>query len=239
MTPREAAARRAMDYVREGMTLGLGTGRTASHFVATLGERWSRDPFPLRCVATSRQTYELASRWRIPLADLNEVDRIDLTVDGADEVDPALNLIKGGGGALVREKLVAAASQELIIVCDASKLRPALGAFPLPIAILPFGWRTTLRRLQTFCQHVTLRLSNGPDTSPYTTDDGLYIADMHLQVIRDPGALERSLKCITGVAEVGLFVGMTSRVLVGHDDGHVEEKTRLQTVLQPGGGNAT
>lgn len=226
MNAKEAAARQAVTYVQSGMTLGLGTGSTATYFIEALGERMAQENFSLRGVPTSDRSRELATNWHIPLIALEEVETIDLTVDGADEVDPSLNLIKGGGGALVREKLVAAASRELLIVCDEGKLRPTLGAFPLPVAIIPFGWNSTLRRLQEFCGNITLREASLTPGKPFVTDDGLYVVDMHLESIRDVAALEQNLKCVTGVVEVGLFVGLTTRILIGHADGAVEERTR-------------
>jgi ribose 5-phosphate isomerase A len=221
---KEVAARRAVEYVQDGMTLGLGTGSTATFAIQALGERIKQEGLHVRGVPTSSRSRELAEQFQIPLADLSDVDGIDLTMDGADELDPAFNLIKGGGGALLREKLVAAASREVLIICDETKLHPALGAFPLPVAIVPFGWKSTLRRLQTYCQTLSLREAKASPGQPYITDDGLYIVDMHLGAIRDPVALEKNLKRLTGVVEVGLFIGLATRVIVGYPEGRFEEK---------------
>jgi ribose 5-phosphate isomerase A len=223
---KEVAARRAVEYVQDGMTLGLGTGSTATFAIAALGERVKQEGLRVHGVATSSRSRELAEQYQIPLVDLSDVDAVDLTMDGADEVDPAFNLIKGAGGALLREKLVAAASREVLIFCDETKLRPALGVSPLPVAIVPFGWKSTLGRLQTFCPTLSLRESKETVGQPYVTDDGLYIVDMRLGAIRDPSSLEKNLKSVTGVVEVGLFIGLASRVIVGYPDGHFEEKTR-------------
>ncbi len=227
MDAKEAAARKAVEYVRSGMTLGLGSGSTATHAIRAIGERVRQEGLQVRGVPTSGRSRELAETLGIPLVDLWDVHEIDLTIDGADEVDPALHLIKGGGGALVREKLVACASQERIIICDESKLKPALGAFPLPIAILPFGWKTTRQRLEHFGGTITLR--EQPDTGePFVTDDGLYIVDMHLGRIANVPALERNLKEIVGVVEVGLFVDLVSRLIIGYANGHVEERVPIE-----------
>jgi len=219
------AARKAVAYVQNGMILGLGSGSTAAHAIRFLGERIRKEGLEVRGVPTSGRSRRLAEELGIPLIDLVGVDAIDLTIDGADEVDPALHLIKGGGGALVREKIVACASRELIIICDDSKLKPALGAFPLPVAVVPFGWETTRRRLERFGGAITLRQA-ADSNAPFVTDDGFYILDLHLGRIEDVPALERQLKQVVGVVEVGLFVGLASRVVVGYTDGHTEERVR-------------
>ncbi len=219
---KEAAARKAITYVRDGMTLGLGTGSTAAWALRALGERVQNEGLQVRGVATSAHSQKLAMALGIPLMSLSEVEAIDLTIDGADEIDPFLNCIKGGGGALVREKLVAYASREFVVICDERKTKPALGTFPIPVAVVPFGWETTQRRLQRLTPNVTLRLA--ADNAPYVTDDGLHILDLHMGLIADPADWERRLKMVAGVAEVGLFVGMAARVVIGFDDGHTEER---------------
>lgn len=222
MDPKEAVGRAAAHYVRDGMTIGIGTGSTAAFLIQALGERVQNEGLHLRAVPTSVRSEELARALSIPIISLTEAGELDLTIDGADDVDPALNLIKGAGGALLREKLVAASSHEFIVICDESKLKPALGVHPLPVAVIPFGVEAVHRQLRRFTENVVLRtLSSG---SPFVTDDGLYIFDLHLERILDPAALERNLKQIVGVAEVGLFVHMTSRLLIGYADGHVEER---------------
>lgn len=221
MDAKEVAARKAVEYVKDGMTLGLGSGSTATHAIRFIGERVKNEGLRVRGIPTSGRSRELAEELGIPLTDFAEVSELDLTIDGADETDTRLNLIKGGGGALLREKIVASASRERIIICDESKLHTTLGTFPLPLVVTPFGWESTRRLLARFGGTITLRETQ--EGKPFLTDDGLYIVDMHLGRILDPVALERNLKEIVGVLEVGLFVGMTSRLIVGYTDGRIEE----------------
>ncbi len=176
----------------------------------------------VRGVPSSERSRALAESLNIPIVALTDLREIDLTIDGADEVDPDFNLIKGGGGALLREKIVASASREVLIIVDASKIKPALGGFPLPVAILPFGVQATLRRLAAFGTAVTLRPDPKKPAQPFVTDDGLHIADVCLHPVTDPAPLERALKQIVGVAEVGLFIGLATQIIVGHADGRVE-----------------
>ena len=150
MDPKEVAARAAVAYVQDGMKLGLGTGSTAVHFLRLLGKRIQAERLQVVGVPTSEGSRAMSLQAGIPLCDLSEVDALDLGVDGADETDPDLNIIKGGGGALAREKLVASVCRQLIIVCDSSKIKIRLGAFPVPVVVLPFAWQTTQRRLQAF-----------------------------------------------------------------------------------------
>ncbi|HLK61387.1 MAG TPA: ribose-5-phosphate isomerase RpiA [Chthonomonadaceae bacterium] len=224
MDAKEAAARRAVAYVQDGMTIGIGSGSTATFAIRAIGERVQNEGLKVRGVPTSSKSRSLAEAMSIPEFELSESLPIDLTIDGADEVDPSLHLIKGGGGALLREKLVASASKALLVICDESKLKPTLGAFPLPVAVVPFGWETTRRRLQRFGDTITLRrVSENGD--PFVSDDGLFILDLHLGKILDAAALEDNIKRTVGVVEVGLFVGLTSRVIVGYADGRTEERT--------------
>ena len=223
MEAKEAAALRAVSYVRDGMTIGIGSGSTATFAIRAIGERVMREGLRIRGVPTSTRSRSLAESLNIPEIDLTASVPIDLTIDGADEVDSNLNLVKGGGGALLREKLVAKASRQLLIICDSTKLVPALGAFPLPVAVAPFGWETTRTRLQRFCEAITLRKSSDGN-QPYLSDDGLYILDLHLGKILDVPSLEENIKRTVGVVEVGLFVGLTSRVIIGYPDGHTEER---------------
>jgi ribose 5-phosphate isomerase A len=225
MDPKMAAARKALELVRDGMALGLGTGSTAIHFIDALGEKVRREGWSVRAVPTSDRSRRQAEQLGIPLADLSEVRCLDLAVDGADEADGALNLIKGGGGALLREKLVAAAAREFVVVCDSSKFKETLGAFPLPVAVVPFGWESTAGRLERL--GVEARLRKGPEgVEPYLTDDGLYILDMQFGRIENPAGLEREIKQVTGVVDVGLFVGLASRLILGYEDGRTEEISR-------------
>ncbi|MFQ5785964.1 MAG: ribose-5-phosphate isomerase RpiA [Alphaproteobacteria bacterium] len=210
------AAGRSLDFIADGMTLGLGTGSTAAHVVRLLGER-VRDGLSVTAVPTSRATETLARDCGIPLAALEDVTRLDLTIDGADEVDPELRLIKGGGGALLHEKIVASASARFVVVADSSKLVPRLGAFPLPVEAVPFAWKVVAERLGEDGHRPTLR--RGRDGKPFVTDDGNYILDCACGVIADPEALARRLDAIAGVVEHGLFLGMADCVVVGRADG--------------------
>ncbi len=224
MDAKEVAARRAVADVQEGMILGLGTGSTATHAIRLLGERIQQEGLRIRGVPTSQRSKAQAEQLGIPLVSFAQVTSIDMTIDGADEINPALHLIKGGGGALVQEKIVACATRELVIICDANKIKPQLGAFPLPIAIIAFGWQATLRHLEAFSYPVHIRTHT--DGSPYRTDDGLYIVDMACGTIPDPVAFEQKLKSLVGVAEVGLFTNLAQRVIVGYEDGTTQIQER-------------
>jgi ribose 5-phosphate isomerase A len=218
---RQAAAR-ALERVDDGMKLGLGTGSTAKHFVELLGER-VRSGLHVICVPTSEVTRADAQRCGIPLTTLDELDRLDLTVDGADEIDPALNLIKGGGGALLREKIVAAASDRMIVIADESKWAEALGRFPLPIEVVPFGLAATRRAIeQTFARcgvSGQMSVRSGHDGHVFVTDGGHWIVDAHLGPIPDAPRLASSLTSIPGVVEQGLFIGLASTVMLAGPQG--------------------
>lgn len=218
---RQAAAR-ALDFVEGGMKLGLGTGSTAKHFVELLGER-VREGLEVVGVPTSEATRADALRCGIRLTTLDEVDRLDLTVDGADEIDPALNLIKGGGGALLREKIVAAASDRMIVIADDSKWVETLGRFPLPIEVVPFGLGATRRAIEKALADCgasgQLVLRKGKDGHAFVTDSGHWIVDAHLGRIPDAPRLAQSLSCIAGVAEHGLFIGIASLAMLAGPQG--------------------
>jgi ribose 5-phosphate isomerase A len=224
---RQAAAQ-ALEHVQDGMKLGLGTGSTARRFVDLLGQR---DAGGLRVVGvpTSEATRAQAEACKIPLTTLDEVDRLDLTVDGADELDRALNLIKGGGGALLREKIVAAASDRMIVIADETKWVDVLGRFPLPIEVIPFGLAATQRAMATaFAQsgvsgQMGLRKAN--DGHVFVTDGGHWIVDAHLGRIADAPRLAGLLSLIPGVVEHGLFIGLaTTAVLAGAQGIRVVER---------------
>lgn len=224
MDAKEVAARAALAYVQDGMKLGLGSGSTAAHFLRLLGERVKAERLKVIGVPTSERSRAIAREGGIPLGELADLGSLDLGVDGADETDPDLNIIKGGGGALAREKLVAAACREFIIVCDSSKIKTHLGAFPVPVAVLPFAWQTTQRRLETLGSEAILRMTESG--SPYLTDDGLYILDIHFGQIANAPETARVMKAMVGVVEVGLFIGMATKVIAGYEDGHVQEFDR-------------
>ncbi|MGD0848524.1 ribose-5-phosphate isomerase RpiA [Bradyrhizobium sp.] len=214
------AAGRALEFVRDGMKLGLGTGSTAKHFVELLGAR-VRAGLDVVGVPTSEATRADAVRCGIRLTTLDEIDRLDLTVDGADEIDPDLNLIKGGGGALLREKIVAAASDRMIVIADDSKWVETLGRFPLPIEVIPFGLAATQRAIGgAFAEcgvSGPMVLRKGQDGHVFVTDGGHWIVDAHLGRIARAADLAGLLTAIPGVVEHGLFIGLASTaMLAGH-----------------------
>lgn len=212
---KKSAADKALELVQDGMLVGLGSGSTARYFIEGLG-RLVEGGMKVRGVPTSRATAELAAENGIPIV-TEMVGSIDLAVDGADEVDSNLNLIKGRGGALFREKLVAAASKRFIVVVDESKVVKQLGVGVLPVEVLPFLWRTTAERLTALGVSLVLR---GGEETPYVTDNGNVVLDLTVaDGIKNPGELGRELKMVTGVVEHGLFVGMTDTVIVSDDDG--------------------
>ena len=214
------AAERALEFVMSGMRLGLGTGTTARHFVDVVGERVKKG-LEVRCVATSEATHSQAAALGIPLATLDELVELDLTVDGADEIDPELRLIKGGGGALLREKIVAAASRRMVVIADAPKLVKRLGAFPLPVEVVPFGLASTRRHIEDAVAKLglagSIRLRG--ESSPFVTDGGHYILDCALGAIPDPERLSKALALIPGVVEHGLFIGFARTAVIAEEDG--------------------
>ena len=214
---KKAAALKAVEFVRDGMVVGLGTGSTAKHMVLALGEK-VRAGMRLRGVPTSNETAALARQQGIALIDTDDTWVIDVAIDGADQVDPHFNLIKGGGGALLKEKIVAASAKQFIVVVDHAKRVPVLGgSFPLPIEVIPFGWGSTAREIHALTKSsVVLRERNGV---PFTTEAGHVILDVHLPRIDHPRELEIALNRIPGVVETGLFVGRTDLLLVGTENG--------------------
>jgi ribose 5-phosphate isomerase A len=218
------AANAALEFVKDGMIVGLGTGSTAASFVRQLGER-VRQGLRVKGVPTSEATRNLAEHVGVPLLEISQVAQIDVDVDGADEIDPAFRLIKGGGGALLREKIVAAASKRMVVIADESKWVETLGAFPLPIEVTRFGFALTQARVQealraTGCagDEVTLRTS-GKANEPVITDGGNYILDAHARRIPDAEALAETLQGIAGVVEHGLFLGLAQTVILGKAKG--------------------
>ncbi len=210
---KELAAKAAAQELRDGMVVGLGSGTTATLAVAAIGRRVAQG-LRITGIATSEKTADQARLLRIPLATLEERFRIDVTIDGADEVETGtLSLIKGGGGNLLREKIVAVASSRMIVVVDESKIVSALGRRAVPVEVVPFGWETTVGRLQELGADPVLRLPSGGGI--FTTDGGHYILDCSFPSIPSPGALERQLDSVVGVVEHGLFLGIASQAIVG------------------------
>lgn len=218
---RQAAAM-ALATLEPGMRLGLGTGSTARHFVDLLGERVAAG-FQCLCVPTSEATAQQARALGIPLSDLDTLDQLDVTVDGADEIDPQLNLIKGGGGALLREKIVAAASRSMIVIADGSKLVQTLGRYPLPIEVNRFGLGATHRVIaEVIARHGAgggLRLRDAAPGTSFVTDGGHLIIDAFFGRISQPEALSRDLLDIAGVVQHGLFLKMCKTAYVATPDG--------------------
>jgi ribose 5-phosphate isomerase A len=211
-----AAARKSLEFVEDGMAIGLGTGSTAKYAIEFLGTR-VREGLKIRGVPTSRATAQLAQLAGIPLITFDDVDTLDLTIDGADEIDPALQLIKGGGGALLHEKIVASSSKRLIIVADQHKQVERLGRFPLPVEVIQFASPPVKKRLEDLGLRPNLRVdANG---KPYITDEGNFILDCKIGEILDPPALAHTLKSITGVVEHGLFIGLASMAIIADPEG--------------------
>ncbi|MEX4007886.1 ribose-5-phosphate isomerase RpiA [Neoaquamicrobium sediminum] len=215
------AAREALTHVADGMKLGIGTGSTAEEFVRLLAVKVG-EGMTVIGVPTSERTARLCSELGVPLSTLDETPRLDLTIDGADEIDPALTLVKGGGGALLREKIVAAASARMIVIADASKLVDTLGRFPLPIEVNPFGLRATEIAINEAAARLgldgplTLRMTNG---EPFVTDGGHFIIDASFGRIPDTRALSDALHAIPGVVEHGLFLELADAAIVADADG--------------------
>ena len=218
---KQAAADAALDYIEDGMRLGLGTGSTAARFVDGLGQKVAAG-LNVLCVPTSKATEAQANRLGIPLTTLAETPELDLTVDGADELDDALSLIKGGGGALLREKIVATSSKRMIVIADASKHVETLGRFPLPVEVIPFGHESTRRKIKAAafacgCEgDITLRMQAG---EAFVTDNSNLIYDCHFGRIEDAETLARLLSSIAGVADHGLFIRTADLALIGTPGG--------------------
>jgi ribose 5-phosphate isomerase A len=215
---KQKAGEYAASFIETDMNIGIGTGSTVYYFIQALAKR-IKEGLVIKGVPTSTQTEQLAKELNIPLTDLNKVAQLDLTVDGADEIDPHLQLIKGGGGALLQEKIVAAASKKLIIIADESKLVDTLGKFPLPVEVIAFAWEQTQKHIQNIgCNKIILRKKNDV---VFMTDHKHYILDCYFEKINDVVSLTQQLNNIPGVVENGLFVNMATSAIIAYNDGSV------------------
>ena len=205
----------AVKYIKDGMKVGIGSGSTMYYAVKALGER-VKQGLDVVGIPTSNTTAEWAKEFGVPLTDFTNVQELDLAIDGADEVDDNLQLIKGGGGALFREKVVADAAKEFLVIVDESKKVKHLGKFPLPVEVVPFGLEVTINKVSNFGCEVVLRKT--PE-GIYVTDNGNYILDCYFEQILDPKALHNDLISLVGVVETGLFIDMTTKVLIGKPSG--------------------
>ena len=222
------AAKRACEFVEDGMKLGLGTGSTAAWMVRCLADRIDKEGLRVKGVPTSNRTADLAKELGIETISLDQAGQLDLTIDGTDEFDENLNLVKGGGGALLQEKVVAAASDKMIVIADTGKSVNQLGKFPLPVEVLGFGINSSQSLVEKLLHSqdvdqstIKIRMSNN---LPFITDEGNYILDLHLGRIGDPATLNVTLNQVPGVVENGLFVNMCDLILIGDEDGMVYEK---------------
>lgn len=216
MNAKQIAAEHAVTYIQNGMTIGIGTGSTSEFAIEAIGKR-VQEGLTIQAVASSVRSEELAKDAGIALVDFSEVETIDLYIDGADEVDTDLNLIKGGGGALLREKIIAFNSNEFIVIVDDTKLVQHLGKFPLPVEVVSFGFELTMKQLQELGCTTTLRNKSG---NHFVTDNWNFIVDCDFKQIANPGELQHTLNAIPGVVDHGLFPNtMVTKVVVGYDNG--------------------
>jgi ribose 5-phosphate isomerase A len=220
MNEKQVVGEKAAEFVKDGMIVGLGTGSTVFYTLQKLGQL-VKEGLSIQGIPTSVQTEKLAKEFGIPLANFEEMEQIDVAIDGADEVDPNLNLTKGGGGALLREKIIAHAAKQFIVVADSSKLVEKLGAFLLPVEVVPFGFSMTERYIRKLGCSLEMRLKDG---QPFVTDNGNYIFDCNFPDIPYPETLERKLNNIPGVVENGLFVGMTDMLVTLDENKNVITK---------------
>ena len=224
ISEKQLSAEAACNYVKDGMIVGLGTGTTAEFAVRKIG-KLVRNGLSIRGIPTSNRTKELAEAEGIPLIDFSESMFIDLTIDGADEIDGNLNMIKGGGAALLQEKIVASVSRAEIIVVNKTKLVDQLGAFPLPVEVIPFGWQVVFNQLESLHGNPDLRLNKG---QPQVTDQGNYIIDCHFRKIEIPKLLEHQLNMIPGVVENGLFINLCTKMILADGEQLIVKDRKLR-----------
>ena len=223
ISEKQLSAEAACNYVKDGMIVGLGTGTTAEFAVRKIG-KFVRNGLSIRGIPTSNRTKELAEAEGIPLIDFSESMFIDLTIDGADEIDGNLNMIKGGGAALLQEKIVASVSKAEIIVVNRTKLVDQVGAFPLPVEVIPFGWQVVFNQLESLHGNPDLRLNKG---QPQVTDQGNYIIDCHFRKIENPKLLEHQLNMLPGVVENGLFINLCTKMILADGEQLIVKERKL------------
>lgn len=216
MNAKQLAAEKAVSFLDNGMTIGLGTGSTAYWAIEKIGEKVRKEGWNIKAIATSVVSEEQARGLGIPIFDFSIIKSIDVTIDGADEVNPKLQLIKGGGGALLREKIVATNSKQMIVVADESKWVETLGKFPLPVEVVHFGWERTFDKLQMLGCDAKRRMKG---TVPYITDNGNFIIDCAFGEIKDPPQLHEMVNAIAGVVDNGLFIHIASKLVLGYENG--------------------
>ena len=224
ISEKQLSAEAACDYIKDGMIVGLGTGTTAEFAVRKIG-KLVRNGLSIRGIPTSNRTKELAEAEGIPLIDFSESMFINLTIDGADEIDGNLNMIKGGGAALLQEKIVASVSKAEIIVVNRTKLVDQLGAFPLPVEVIPFGWQVVFNQLESLHGNPDLRLNKG---QPQVTDQGNYIIDCHFRKIENPKLLEHQLNMVPGVVENGLFINLCTKMILADGEQLIVKDRKLR-----------
>ncbi|GAA0447021.1 ribose 5-phosphate isomerase A [Lentibacillus halophilus] len=211
---KKQAGEASVRFIENGMTVGLGSGSTVYWMIRKLSD-YIRDGMDVAAIPSSRQTEAWAREFGVPLTDFSKTQQLDLTIDGADEADREWNLTKGGGGALVREKIIASIAEQFVVIVDESKLVDQLGSFPLPVEILPFGWQATVERMRALGVEPVIRQTDG---EIFVSDNGNYIVDCDAGLINHPDALHNRLKQLVGVVETGIFSGMTNKLIVGYPD---------------------
>ncbi|MGK5594240.1 MAG: ribose 5-phosphate isomerase A [Parachlamydiaceae bacterium] len=218
---KQVAAQYAVSLIKDGMVIGLGSGTTTAYFIEFLGKRCQSEQLNIKAVATSQNSQRLAELGGIKIINPQDIQQIDMDIDGADEIDEKKNMIKGGGGALVREKIVAYMSREMLIIVDEEKLVSQIGSFPLPVEMVPFGFSATIHHLNQ--KGFTGKLRNTAEGKRFITDNGNYIYDIYFKnAIDQPVEVEKKLKAIPGIVDTGFFIGVAGRVIIGYQNGTVQ-----------------
>ncbi|GIO24525.1 ribose-5-phosphate isomerase RpiA [Oceanobacillus sp. J11TS1] len=222
ISDKQRAAEKAADYIKDGMVLGIGSGSTVNFMLRKLAQRMQEEGIRVKGIPASKKSEKLANELGIPLTTFAEYSRVDLAIDGADEIDEQLQLSKGGGGSLVREKMVDIIADYYIVIASADKLVKKLGAFPLPVEVVPFGWQVTEKRLQALGCQTTLRCQEG---KPFVSDNGNYIVDCQFKTIDQPAKLHQEIKSLLGVVETGIFANMADEVIIS-ENGNLQSMKR-------------